>query len=434
MNIWLITVGEPLPTDGTNNRLLRTGILANLLVSKGHKVVWWTSTFDHKNKKERFNKDTTVDINDRYRIKLLHSVSYSNNISIRRVINHWWIAQKFNRLAESEPKPDIILCSLPTLELSLNAAEYGKKRGVPVVLDVRDLWPDIFLELVPVWGQWFLKLLLFPMFKTVNTACNRATAITGITQTFVDWGVNYANRISSNSDTDFPLGYNSETPSTESITEAERFWAKYGIKKDNDEFIACFFGTIGRQFELETVIEAARQIKTVNRSFRFVLCGTGDNFTYYKNLAKDCESIVFPGWVGEAEIWTLMRMSAVGLAPYRNIKNFTMNLPNKPIEYLSAGLPIVSGLSGVLKDLLSTYDCGVTYDSSNVNDLVSVLINLDDHRDRLKVMSKNASTLFKEKYVAENVYKDMINYLESISANNRNSLGGCNIAGLPSSN
>ena len=43
MRIWLITVGEPLPTDGAE-RLLRAGILADMLSAKGHDVVFWTST------------------------------------------------------------------------------------------------------------------------------------------------------------------------------------------------------------------------------------------------------------------------------------------------------------------------------------------------------------------------------------------------------
>ncbi|MCL6590483.1 MAG: hypothetical protein K6U80_11060 [Firmicutes bacterium] len=37
MKIWLVAIGEPLPTDGNNERLLRMGILANLLVARGQK-------------------------------------------------------------------------------------------------------------------------------------------------------------------------------------------------------------------------------------------------------------------------------------------------------------------------------------------------------------------------------------------------------------
>lgn len=414
MYIWLITIGEPLPTDDTKSRLLRTGILSNLLVKKSHKVVWWTSTFDHTKKKHRFSKDTSIDISENFQIKLLHSVGYKKNISLTRIIDHYGLFYKFKQLSKSELQPDIILCSLPTIELSLAATEYGIKNNIPVILDVRDLWPDIFVELVPKWGQGLAKLLLMPMFNTVRSACAKATAISGNTSAFVDWGVNYAGREHSKLDRDFPVGYSEVRPSEEEIVAAKQFWKNHGIHEDSKEFVCCFFGTLSHQFDITTIITAAQKLEEQGRLFRFVLCGSGEKLDYYKSLANTCNNIIFPGWLGKSEIWTLMRMSSVGLAPYINIQNFTSNLPNKPLEYLSAGLPIISSLKGILENLLSTYSCGLTYENSNVDNLVSVLIDLQNNPERLKEISKNAKALYESKFVAEKVYSDMIIYLESI--------------------
>ena len=128
MRIWLITIDEPLPIDGSNDRLHRSGILTNLLVSKGHEIVWWTSTFDHARKKQRFNIDTSIEINDCFNIRLLRSVNYKKNMSINRIINHYMLARKFSKLARLESRPDIILCSSPPIELSVVATRYGKER------------------------------------------------------------------------------------------------------------------------------------------------------------------------------------------------------------------------------------------------------------------------------------------------------------------
>jgi len=113
-----------------------------------------------------------------------------------------------------------------------------------------------------------------------------------------------------------------------------------------------------------------------------------------------------------------MRLSHVGLAPYVNSKNFTLNLPNKPIEYLSAGLPIASSLKeGVLADLLKNCNCRITYKNENADDLASKLIYLSNNSNILKEMSKNAYTLYKDKFVAEKVYNDLIDYLELVVKN-----------------
>jgi glycosyltransferase involved in cell wall biosynthesis len=416
MRIWLITVGEPLPIDPGSERPLRTGILADVLVSRGHDVVWWTSTFDHIRKVHRFNTNSSAQISPNFRLKLLHSIAYSNNVSLRRIINHMGIARKFKRLSGNEAAPEIILCSLPTIELSLAAARYGQRQGVPVILDIRDQWPDIFVDLAPSWTRILVRAFLKPLFTMTHSACAQATAITGMTPAYVHWGAEHAGRDLTALDRVFPFGYSEQVPSGDELRKAEAFWKLYGLSKGQRHFVVCFFGAMSRQFDLETVINAARKLQFQDRPFRFILCGSGDNLEHYKELATDCANVVFPGWVGAPEIWTLMRRCSVGLAPYRGTSDFMASLPNKPIEYFSAGLPVISSLKGYLEQLLSENNCGVHYENGTEDQLVSILCDLYDHPGRLKTLSKNAYALYKEKFVAETVYGDMADYLEMVAA------------------
>lgn len=415
MRIWLITVGEPLPTDGNNVRLYRTGTLADLLSRQGHEVVWWSSAFDHMSKKQRFPRDSVVDIGERYRLILLHSFAYSANVSLSRVINHIGIACRFSALAPREPRPDIIVTSFPTLELPMAAIQYGKYHNVPVVVDIRDLWPDIFLELSPRLLRPIWRLVLDPYFRLAAAIFRQATAIIGITPKIVAWGLGYARRAVTRWDVDFPLAYSEVQPSNEAIEEAEKFWEQYGLGSKEDKFITCFFGTLGRQFDIETVIKAAKLLQGQKKNISFVICGTGDNLEKYKQLAGSCQNIIFPGWVGAAEIWTLMRRAKIGLAPYFSTPDFEMSVPNKVIEYLSAGLTIVSSLQGTVAEMLFQYACGVTYRQENPHELANIVLNLQRNFDRQQLMSKNAGLLFEEKFKAEKVYPKLIDHLEEIA-------------------
>lgn len=413
MNIWLITIGEPLPINKSSTRLLRVGLLADFLVKNNHSVTWWTSTFDHTQKKHLYTQDTTVVINESYTIILLHAIAYYSNVSIQRIINHYILAQKFKKKAKQHQKPDILLSSLPTLELSFAATEYGNKHNIPVILDIRDLWPDIFLNLAPQRVQNLAKLLLAPFFETVKSACNQATAITGITDSYVEWGVKYAGRSCSNNDRSFPLAYSQITPNPKEITEANMFWHSQGVDKHEKRFIICFFGTFGRQVNLKTVIQSAHKLMELKVPVLFVLCGTGDNFKYYKNLADKCSNILFPGWVNQAQIWTLMRFSYLGIAPYYDSYDFSMSIPNKVIEYWSAGLPIISSLQGTVENLINEYRCGINYHNQDASELTQKIIFLIESSHLAKEMSRNAISLYLDNFVAEKVYANMINYLEA---------------------
>ena len=75
-------------------------------------------------------------------IQFLHGRMYTKNVSVARLLNHLEIARQFRRLSTREGTPDVILSSYPTIELCDEAVQYGTRHNVPVLLDIRDLWPD----------------------------------------------------------------------------------------------------------------------------------------------------------------------------------------------------------------------------------------------------------------------------------------------------
>lgn len=414
MRIWIIKIGEPIPADGNNVKLFRSALIAEAAASLGHEVVWWTSDFAHFKKQHRFGKDHQLVITNNYTIKLLNSPGFQENISMNRILDHLKIARHFRYIAELEAKPDIILCAMPTIGMSVAATDYGIKNNVPVVLDMRDMWPDIFLEVLTPFKKRWAKLAIYPAIRMIRKACLNATAIVGITPAFVEWGLTYAKRDKTRFDIDFPLAQSEKIPDNNAIQAADIFWSKQGITQNDGYFTICFFGTMSDKIELGTVIEAALQLEDQGFPIRFVLCGNGDNYERYQAKAVNCKNVIFPGWIGAAEILSLMRISDVGLAPYRSRKDFIASIPTKAVELLSAGLPIVSSLKGSLEELLEVHQCGITYENNDVNGLVNIARDLYSNCDKLQNMAINATALYKQKFIAENVYAEMVKHLETI--------------------
>ncbi|MCE5310602.1 MAG: glycosyltransferase [Acidobacteriales bacterium] len=230
----------------------------------------------------------------------------------------------------------------------------------------------------------------------------------------MNWAVAKANRQRMPQDRAFPLAYPATPPTDERLAAAREFWTRAGLDLDKRQFTVCFVGTLGRQFDIETVLDAAATIRRSDRGVRFVLCGTGDEADRFKALASRIGNTLWPGWVGAAEIWTLMRASHIGLAPYMCNRNFEEHIPNKPIEYLSAGLPVLTTLKGALGRLLRENDCGLTYTPGKSNELARLIVDLKNQPFRLQELSCNASRTFRGSFVAENVYPEMVQYLEGL--------------------
>ena len=413
MKVWVITVGEPLPIDGQHERLYRSGILSQLMAAEGHDVTWWTSSFNHTKRAQRSTADSTVELGPGFTLRLVPEPGYSKSVSLRRIVSHARCARCFRRMAESAPRPDVILVSYPTIELSLAAIRLGKAMDVPVVVDVRDLWPDIFTQVFPRWLQGIGRLLLWPYDYFARKVFREASAIVAITPGIRDWALNKVGRAPGPLDRDFPFGYVAREESGPEIAAAEAFWSSCGVVRDN--WNICFFGAIGKQTRFEPVIRAARQLEAKCPQVRFIICGTGELLPAYERMADGLSNILFPGWVDKNQIAALMAMSRMGLTAYPTSDDFLLSIPNKPIEYLSAGLPILSNIDGELGALIQKHDVGATYSSSNPSSLVDVIASLIADPSAMRAMQAASIDLFRRRFDAAKVYGDFSRYLQSVA-------------------
>ncbi len=412
MNIWLVTVGEPLPTDDGSPRLLRAGILADLLSRRGHRVHWWSSSFDHQLKRQRADAYTRIDYQPNATLHLLPGRAYDHNLSFARIGNHRDNAAAFATHARQlNERPDVILSSYPTIELCRAAVAYGNEQNVPVVLDVRDLWPDVFERLAPDYLRPLAHLVLAPMRRQARRALSGADAVAGITREFVDWGCAIAGRKAASLDRAFPLAYSDREPEPHLLAQARDRWHALGVDDRSKNLV--FFGTLGRQFDLSTVIRAARAC--TDAQIRFIVCGMGDRLADYRAEAADCPNVIFPGWIDAPMIRALMPMARAGLAPYVAGENFEHNIPNKIVEYLAGGLPVVTTLGGVPGALLIESRCGVTYRHGDAPALLQTVLRLVADEPARSAMAGRALQLFRDRFDADRVYGEMIDYLRDVA-------------------
>ena len=429
MKIWLATIGEPVPIgEGESDRLHRTGHLARFMAGRGHSTVWWTSAFDHFRKRHLCASDRRVQLDRNLEIRLLRGRGYRRNLSLDRLLDHAEIAEKFaveaEQSASPEARPDLIVAALPSIDLAAACADFGVRYGIPVVLDMRDMWPDIFIDTAPETVRPLARVLLQPMFRQARRACSQATAIAGITEAFVNWGLARGCRPRTPLDRAFPLGYSAEAPSPHACAAADEKWDSLRIGKDG-RFTVCFFGSLSRQLDLMHVLDAARQLEGRRVPVRFVLCGAGERLERYRQAAAGLGSVVFPGWADRAAIYALLRRADAGLDPLPRRYDFLATVNNKAIEYLSAEVPVLSTpRQGVLAELLATRGCGYTYDEGDARGLAALIEGLAADPSRLAGVRNRARALFEEQFQAEKVYAAMESHFERMA--NRNH--ACHIA------
>ena len=418
MRFWFFAHGgEQLPVVDEGQRPLRLCMIARELVRKGHEVTWWTSAFEHVKKIHRVRKFKGVDAYPGLTINLVPGLGYPRNVSYARVRHNRLLARDILNVARTESEPALVLAPLPAPVISAAAVAYGKKHEVPVVVDIRDLWPDAIVELFPRITQPFLRIMLSSMARDTRASCSESTCMTAVTEDYLDWGLGQAHRPKMEQDRVFRLAY----PGGETLRDLSQsvYRELPGVTPaDLDgKFVVTFIGTLGASIQFDTVIAAARLLKESHPSVVILVCGGGPLLEKSRVQAEDLANLKWSGRVGADGVRAALKVSDVGLVPYRSTFNLVRNVPNKIGEYLSAGLPMISCLKGRVAELLSREEVGLTFDENDPADLASRIAHLQSDPQLCRQMQDSARKLFKREFMGENVYADFADHLISLAGN-----------------
>lgn len=400
IKVWLVKEGEALPTDDGQQRLLRMGLIAEELIKMEADVLWWASSFDHNKKAYRAAGPVELTAGEHYRIQLLHGCPYRKNMSFGRIRHYAQERRQFIRMAETRERPDVILASMPNIDLALAAVKYGKKHNVPVFIDVRDLWPELFEDYYPKLKK-LVHYAIIPFKRQLAYALRNATGIYATSEKFLNWALGYAKRGRRQRDGYYYVSY----PDTNlEITEQDlQFWHQKGLSET--DFICCFFGQFGHAVNIEPVLEASKELAKSAPQVKFVICGTGEKLESYKQMVGQAGNVLFPGWVDRRQICSLGKLSSAGLLAYRKNKNFEWSMPNKFCEYLALGLSLLIEPEGMMADLAKEHRCGYRY--QDAHDLAEKLTYLAAHREEAAAMKGRARQLYESAFKADVVYRQL---------------------------
>lgn len=413
MRVWIVKTGEPLPLDD-NVRPVRAAALSAVLAGRGHDVTYWASTFDHQQKRHIDRAQVPGRLASGARLRLLDGPPYRRNISFARLRNHRQEAQDFLAQSASEPRPDVILCCLPTLDLAVATADLGRRWDVPVIIDVRDMWPEIFVHVVPPALRPMARIALGPLYNQLRRATGSARAITGVSQGLVDYAVSHSGRDSERFDRVFPSALVDARLTQAETARADAFWDSRGLTLDGPRNIACYVGTLTRRAsaELVDIARLFRHNRNLATQWRLVICGTGDLEPALREAGG--EAVEFTGWIGRAEISRLLARASVGIIPYPNAPDFLTTCPNKFGEYLSAGLPIVSHLDGECGLQIRQADCGWVYRSEA--EFLAALAEARTDRAAHDARRARSKALYQSTFDAETVYRAFADHIETVAA------------------
>jgi glycosyltransferase involved in cell wall biosynthesis len=275
--------------------------------------------------------------------------------------------------------------------MSYVATKFAKINGVPVVIDVRDLWPDIFIN--PVIG----KRILFPLYRQKRYIFNNANRVIGVSPNYVKW----AQPNSSHNLNTLPLSQYGPTPKVAEVL-------------NNTNFLRLVFvGTLGVTYDLILISMISELLTENNIIHQIAVCGEGPRKEELIDSISGNTNVIFRGWLQKEELDMELRRSHIGLMLYK--EESPQGWPNKLIEYMSYGLPIINSLTGESWGLVDENKIGVNINRDDLEPIIDWIKS--DILSNYQLASERTLEVFIKNFDESSIFSNLLRIIENDTTN-----------------
>jgi glycosyltransferase involved in cell wall biosynthesis len=278
-------------------------------------------------------------------------------------------------------RPDVVIASSTPLTVALPALLAKALRGIPYIFEIRDPWP----ELPRAMGV--LPKPLAPLLEALaNLACRQSAAVValsdGMAQTALARGADPARVHVIGNGCDLDLFGPHITP-----------W--HPPEAAPWEVLALYAGAHGRANGLGVAVEAARILAARGeKRLRLMLVGEGAEKTALMAQAKGLPNLTFLPAMPKRDVAQLFAGSQIALHLLADCPAFAeWTAPNKLMDGLAAGLPVISNAPGEAARLLAAGDCGIAAAPGDAQGLADALVSLAANPVRRAAMGAAARSL-----------------------------------------
>jgi glycosyltransferase involved in cell wall biosynthesis len=286
---------------------------------------------------------------------------------VRKILGHLvFMVQAVRQATPHVREADVLVVSSPTLFAAVAAFVISRQLGVPFVLEVRDLWPAIFVELgvirnrLAIWSLERLELFLYRRSRavvTVTRAFARDIAARGINPAKIEV-------IHNGVDLDaFQPG-----PADADLV------AHMGL---TGKLVVLYCGAHGISHGLTRILDVAARLRPDPRiHFLFVGEGAEKEALVARARELDLPNVSFGPGVSREKVPALYRSADVCLVPLRAVGLFRSFVPSKMFEILACARPILASLEGEAAEILEASGAAIVVPPEDVDRICDAVTRL----------------------------------------------------------
>jgi glycosyltransferase involved in cell wall biosynthesis len=364
---------------------IRSYEMARRLVAKGHDVQMIT-TYNRPTDKTSWFETTEEGI----RVHWL-PMPWSNRQSNAERI------QVFFRFAYGAARRamaidgDVVFATSTPLTIAIPGVLAARRKGVPMVFEVRDLWPEAPVQMGALKSPNAIRAAKALEHLAYRNARHVVALSPGMAEGVIRAGVprERVSVIPNASDLDL---FRPDLDGTD-------FRRKFGLE---GKTVFIYFGTMGPANGLGFVLDGAAELKRRGREdLAFILHGDGKErpLLEARKQQEGLDNVIFSDWdMHREDLARLVASADVAMTIYKNVPILYTCSPNKMFDAFSAGKPVLTNMPGWLQSLVEEHEAGVFVRPDDAADFADKAAALAGDRERIERYGRNARQLAEREF------------------------------------
>ncbi|PIZ55787.1 hypothetical protein COY23_04185 [bacterium (Candidatus Torokbacteria) CG_4_10_14_0_2_um_filter_35_8] len=287
-------------------------------------------------------------------------------------------------------KQDLIIASSPPLSVPIGPAIFGKIKSKKFILDIRDIWPEVAIDVGMIKNKLLIKILKYLEKKLYQ----KSDLIVTVTRGFQK---NIFQKIKNKKIILIPNGLGSEIE-----------WVKQKTRRNRNKTNIIYTGNQSHFQDLIQFIEFAKKMhKSKNpylKRVAFIFVGEGEKKEKMKNIVKkyNLNNVKFIDQVSRKKAFKYIHNADIGLVSLANKKSLRSSLPTKTFEYMYFRKPILTNAKGELKEIIEIKaKCGLYFKSWNYKDFIKKLLKIIKNKKIARKMGRKGKDYVLKHYLLE---------------------------------
>ncbi len=367
-------------------------------VERGHDVTVVTSVYSKSDIRAR--KFIEAQLFDGVKVKVINVQIDNKQSKLKRIISFirymavsCWFALTL--------KADVVISSSGPITVGLPGLVARYFRGRKFVFEVRDLWPEVAVELGVIHSKSLIRLAYW-FEKRCYKASSHIIALSPGMKDNIEKRFGHKNITSVTNSANIQLfGTRIQDPDMGGLSPLT---------------YAIYNGNIGEVNNSLWLYKAARVLTEKRRDdIKIVLAGEGQQKEELEERAvnENILNFILLGMVPKYKLVEYIQNALVSLVPLKGTPVLDTSSPNKFFESLAAGVPVIQNTNGWMRDFLKQNEVGFTLDPDNPEALADLLIYLADHKDIVAEMGTRAKQIaereFDKNILADKMLEALIN-------------------------